>query len=202
MNENRAILLTPPGPGAIAVVRLVGPGVAGFLAEHFSKPAKRNRCIHGDLRDGERVIDDPVVVLLDDTRADLNLHGGPWVVQSTLELAARAGFAHASSDEQVDFDGFEEIKVATAYEVGGRTYREWPGALVNLAEVKVHTESARGWLTDITKIRRYEDLPAAARRYVEWVEKLVGSPVVMLSVGPDRDQIIPRAGAGAALAAV
>jgi adenylosuccinate synthase len=38
-------------------------------------------------------------------------------------------------------------------------------------------------------------LPPLARKYVEWLEKLVGVPIVMLSVGPDRDQIIPRRGA-------
>lgn len=44
------------------------------------------------LRDGTREIDDAVVVLLDDETADLNLHGGTWIVRSALELARRAGF--------------------------------------------------------------------------------------------------------------
>lgn len=84
------MLLTPPGAAAIAVVRLAGLGVAAFLAEHFDKPAAPGRCVHGLLRDGARVIDDAVVVTSPDGAvADLNIHGGPWVVRATLELAGR-----------------------------------------------------------------------------------------------------------------
>lgn len=91
---NRALLLTPPGSAAIAVVRLVGPGVDAFLSAHFSAAAAPGRCIHGTLRDAAReVIDDPVIVLSNDRRsADVNVHGGPWVVRSTLELARQNGF--------------------------------------------------------------------------------------------------------------
>ncbi len=108
----------------------------------------------------------------------------------SLELNGADGWVITNLDV---LDGFDEIKVATGYEVDGRHYADWPGALTNLSDVKVRYESMRGWLADTTAIRRYEDLPAQARRYVEWIEKLVGTPVVMLSVGPDRDQVIPRA---------
>jgi adenylosuccinate synthase len=47
-------------------------------------------------------------------------------------------------------------------------------------------------MADITGVRQYEDLPQAARDYVEWVEGLIGVPIVMLSVGPERDQVIER----------
>src|SRR5258705_13965677 len=74
---NRAYLLTPPGPGAIAVIRLTGPRTLPFLEQHFSKPAIEGRCVHGDLRDAAgQILDDPVVVLLDAGRAaDVSLHG-------------------------------------------------------------------------------------------------------------------------------
>src|SRR5687768_1003908 len=87
------MLMTAPGAAAIAVVRLHGGGVAGFLGGHFSRPAVPSRCVHGELRDGKKVIDDPVVVLGDDgLSADVNLHGGPWVVASALDLLRREGF--------------------------------------------------------------------------------------------------------------
>jgi small GTP-binding protein len=89
---NTAILLTPPGPAAIAVVRLRGPALDQFLATHFSRPVKVGRCVHGELRDGSQGIDDPLVVLCDPNTADLNLHGGPWVVRRALELARQGGF--------------------------------------------------------------------------------------------------------------
>lgn len=89
---NVAVLLTPAGAGAIAVVRVSGGRVREFLCNHFSKPAAVGRCVHGDLADGPRVIDDAVVVVRDETTADLNVHGGAWVVRSVLELAGREGF--------------------------------------------------------------------------------------------------------------
>jgi small GTP-binding protein len=91
--DNQAFQLTPPGMAAIAVVRLLGPGVDPFLSQHFSRTPRVGRCVHGNLSDGDRVIDDPVVVLLPDGGADISLHGGPWVVRSTLDLARRDGFA-------------------------------------------------------------------------------------------------------------
>jgi small GTP-binding protein len=91
--RDRAILLTPPCGAAIAVVRLAGAGVPRFLLNHFSKTVGAGRCVHGVLRDGQREVDDPVVVVSEDGyTADLSLHGGPWVVRSVLELARREGF--------------------------------------------------------------------------------------------------------------
>ena len=103
--ENQALLLTPAGPAAIAVIRLLGDGVAAFLGRHFSGKAQVGRCVHGDLVDGPRVIDDPVMVLLPGGGADLSVHGGPWVVQSVLELARREGFAIAATGEGIPLAG-------------------------------------------------------------------------------------------------
>jgi tRNA U34 5-carboxymethylaminomethyl modifying GTPase MnmE/TrmE len=94
--SNSVMLLTPrPGAGgaAIAVVRLRGAGVGKFLRDHFSKITRANRCVHGELRDGGNVIDDPVVVVSEGALwADLCLHGGSWVVESAIALAQREGF--------------------------------------------------------------------------------------------------------------
>jgi tRNA modification GTPase len=90
---NRAYLLTPPGVGAIAVVRLMGPQVKPFLAAHFSRPVPEGRCVHGNLSDGADVLDDPVVVSLNGGNGvDISLHAGEWVVQSVLALARKEGF--------------------------------------------------------------------------------------------------------------
>jgi tRNA modification GTPase len=91
--RNLAALLTPPGVGAIAVVRLAGPGVVPFLQSCFSRPVQLDKCVHGELRDGENMIDDPVIVLSADGHvADINLHGGAWVVKACTQLAKRHGF--------------------------------------------------------------------------------------------------------------
>jgi len=49
-----------------------------------------------------------------------------------------------------------------------------------------------GWSEDLSGVRRFDDLPAAARDYVARLEAAVGVPAVMVSVGPDRDAVIDR----------
>ena len=71
----------------------------------------------------------------------------------------------------------------------------YPADLLNHPEIDVRYEVLEGWRTDITAVRRWEDLPELARTYVLRLEELVGSPVEMLSVGPERDQVILRGGA-------
>src|SRR4051812_5545216 len=97
MGRDRAMLLTGPGVGAIAVVRLVGPGVREFGRRHCSKVLAVGRCVYCDVRDGDRVVDDAVAVLVDEFTLDLSVHGGTWVVACVMELARRAGFE--SGDE-------------------------------------------------------------------------------------------------------
>ena len=112
--DNVAILLTPPGAAAIAVVRLAGPLVGTFLAKHFSKPAIDGRCVHGVLRDeAGSEIDDPVVVFPNSgTVADLNVHGGAWVVQAVLNLVESAGFEirDVSDAPEIAHDGQTELE--------------------------------------------------------------------------------------------
>lgn len=90
--ENVAIVLTPPGAAAVAVVRLGGPAVGPFMSAHFSKGTPLRRCVYGNLIDGQRAIDEVIAMTSDPNIADLNVHGGAWVLHSVLDLARRAGF--------------------------------------------------------------------------------------------------------------
>jgi adenylosuccinate synthase len=51
-------------------------------------------------------------------------------------------------------------------------------------------ETLPGWGDDLTGVRRYHDLPAAAHRYLAAIGDLLGRPVSIVSVGPDREQTI------------
>lgn len=117
-DANLAMLLTPPGAAAIAVVRIIGPMVTSFLQSHFSEQVKPLRPVHGELRDGQTLIDDPVVVLAaDSTWADLNLHGGAWVIEATLRLCERSGFHRVNAlqcDRAFDADSTIEREVLQA----------------------------------------------------------------------------------------
>jgi tRNA modification GTPase len=107
---NHAILLTAPGSAAIAVIRLLGPAVETFLRDHFSRPTVPGQCIHGMLSDGDRLIDDCVVVQISSQTADINVHGGPWVVQSVLELMKTAGFEIINPKSNLLSDTFVETE--------------------------------------------------------------------------------------------
>ncbi|MCH8508743.1 MAG: adenylosuccinate synthase [Phycisphaerales bacterium] len=88
--------------------------------------------------------------------------------------------------------GFDELKLCVAYETpDGRTDRFLPDGF-DLAEVRPVYESMAGFGDEITGVRSFEDLPGAARRYVEAIEAFVGVPVRTIGVGPDRVQTIER----------
>ena len=83
-----------------------------------------------------------------------------------------------------------EIGICTAYEIDGKQTNVFPSHIDDLRRVKPVLETMPGWETDITGIRNYEELPEAAKRYVARLSELLGRPVKIISVGPDRDQTI------------
>ncbi len=86
----------------------------------------------------------------------------------------------------------DEIKVGRAYNVDGVRYETFNGDANLLDRVEVEYDSFPSWDEDISGVRNFEDLPQTAKDYVAAIEKGAGCPVVMISVGPARDQIIIR----------
>lgn len=87
--------------------------------------------------------------------------------------------------------GFEELRICTAYEINGQRTEVFPSHVDDIRQVKPIYETVRGWQEDISGVRSLEELPAAAREYLDRISELVGVPVEMASVGPDRAQTIP-----------
>lgn len=87
-------------------------------------------------------------------------------------------------------DTLPSLKICTGYLYRGEPLREYPASLKMLAEVEPVYEELPGWKTDISGIRRYEELPLNARRYVERLSEVVGARLGIISVGPDRAQTI------------
>lgn len=81
-----------------------------------------------------------------------------------------------------------EVKICVAYELDGQRVTQFPSHCDDLRRAKPIYETLPGWETDVTGIRRIEDLPAGARAYLDRVSELVGRPVGIVSVGPDRAQ--------------
>jgi adenylosuccinate synthase len=88
--------------------------------------------------------------------------------------------------------GLDELRICTAYEIAGRRVEQFPSHIDDLRQAVPIYETLPGWPEELTDVRREADLPVAARRYVDRIGELLGRPVTIISVGPDRDQTIFR----------
>lgn len=84
--------------------------------------------------------------------------------------------------------GLDTVKICVAYDYNGERITEYPANLHIIEQCKPIYEELPGWDEDITGVRRLEDLPENARKYVERVSELTGIRIATFSVGPDRDQ--------------
>lgn len=85
--------------------------------------------------------------------------------------------------------GFEQIKVCTAYRVNGELTNQVPYDLCN-AEVEPVYSTFKGWKEDLTICRSKSELPIDFLDYIKFLEKELGMPIHIISVGPDREQTI------------
>jgi adenylosuccinate synthase len=88
--------------------------------------------------------------------------------------------------------GLAELKLCTSYRYRGSEVAHPPQEENGMADVEPVYESMPGWSEDISGCTRYEDLPRATRDYIGRIEEILGIPVSIVSVGPDRDQTIFR----------
>ncbi len=87
--------------------------------------------------------------------------------------------------------GLERIRLCTAYrDADGRRHTELPYGPSDLAPFTAEYEDLGGWAEDVGAARRPDDLPAEARAYIERISALTGVPVSLVSVGPERSQMI------------
>jgi adenylosuccinate synthase len=83
-----------------------------------------------------------------------------------------------------------ELKICTAYEIDGKRVTQFPSHVDDLRNAKPIYETLPGWKEEITGARTMEDLPQNARNYIARLSELIGRPVEIVSVGPDRAQTI------------
>ncbi|MDD3238170.1 MAG: adenylosuccinate synthase [Candidatus Gastranaerophilales bacterium] len=90
------------------------------------------------------------------------------------------------------FDGFDELKVCVAYKDkrDGKIYEDYPTNINLHKYLEPVYETHKGWKSDISKAKSMEELPENAKKYLSRLEDLVGIPINIVSVGPDRDQTI------------
>jgi adenylosuccinate synthase len=114
-----------------------------------------------------------------------------WFDTIVLRYAVRVNGLTGVAITKLDvLDDFDTIKVCTGYRYQGRAIDEIPATLEVFAGCEPVYEELPGWKCDISGARTFDELPANARSYIRRLEELVGCPIVMVSVGPRRDQTI------------
>ena len=94
--------------------------------------------------------------------------------------------------QDIRLSGLKDIRICTAYRLGGQSLDAFPADSDTLAAVEPVFDTLPGWTEDLRHIRDFEELPRTAREYVLRLEQLVGVHVSIISVGPDRNDTIFR----------
>ena len=118
-----------------------------------------------------------------------------WFDSVIMKYAVLVGGITNVALTKIDvFDTFDEIKICVAYKDcrNDKIYTSYPTDVFIHKYLEPVYETMSGWKMDLTQIKSYEDLPENAKNYIARVEDLIGAPVGIISVGPDREQTIFR----------
>jgi len=109
------------------------------------------------------------------------------LLQNAVRLNGLTGLVITKLDV---LDGLESLKICTRYEYNGETLYDFPANLKILGACKPVFETLPGWPEDISGLRKLENLPKNARRYLDRIEELLETPIDIVSVGPGREETI------------
>ena len=115
-----------------------------------------------------------------------------WMDAVILRHAAMvSGFTELFLTKLDVLSGFGQLKIAVAWEVDGTRHELPPGTMAEMARATPVYESLPGWEADLSAMRKADELPQAALRYLRRIGELCDTPVRSVGVGPGRDQRIP-----------
>ena len=116
-----------------------------------------------------------------------------WLDLVALKYAIRLNGIDSLALMKLDvLSGLNTIKVCTAYHLNGQHIHEYPVHLAQLNQCQAIYKEFPGWKQDITKLVSFEKLPPEARRYIHFIEEELKIPIDIISVGPNREEIIKR----------
>lgn len=116
-----------------------------------------------------------------------------WLDGVMLRYSAQInGFTEIVLTKMDILSGFDEIRVAVAYEVDGVRVSSPPSTAAEIGRAQPIYETLPGWHEALSQVRTWDTLPAHAQAFAERVGQLCDVPVTMVSVGPERDQLIKR----------
>ena len=116
-----------------------------------------------------------------------------WLDLVAVGFSCRLNGVDAIALTKLDIlDTENEIPICVAYEIDGKRSDTIPARIDDLARAKPVYEVLPGWKTPLNKVRSYAALPAAARSYIEFIERRIGVPVKWIGTGPGREEIVVR----------
>jgi adenylosuccinate synthase len=112
-----------------------------------------------------------------------------WLDAVILRNAVRLNGVTSLAITKLDvLDGIESLKICTAYDYRGKLLEVVPASLKVLEDCRPVFETLPGWSENISGTQRFSRLPKNAKSYLRRIEELTGTPIDIVSVGPDRDQ--------------
>ncbi len=114
-----------------------------------------------------------------------------WFDAVAMQHSVRINDADSAVITKLDvLDDQETVKICTGYKSGKKVYNNFPADLDALDVCEPIYEEVPGWMEDTSKVRNKEDLPENAINYIQTIEGYLGLKVKMVSVGPDRLQVV------------
>jgi len=114
-----------------------------------------------------------------------------WLDIVLLRYAVRINGLTELTVTKLDIlSGLNSLRICTGYREGSRSYTDLPFGPSDLAPYEPIYEDLPGWQADVSAARSWDDLPAEAHNYLRRIENLTDVPITMVSVGPERDQIV------------
>ena len=114
-----------------------------------------------------------------------------WLDLVLLRYALRInGITELALTKLDILSGFDQINLCTSYRDGAQVFSNLPYGPSDLSGFEPIYEEVSGWQEDIRNARKWEDLPPAARAYILRIEELSGVQVRLVSVGPEREQVV------------
>ena len=115
-----------------------------------------------------------------------------WFDAVATRYGCRVQGATACAMTNIDVLGYlDEIKICVAYDIDGEQTRDFPSS-PKLSHAKPVYVTLPGWKTDIRGVTDYDALPENCKNYLSYIERVIETPLTIISTGPRREEIIFR----------
>lgn len=114
-----------------------------------------------------------------------------WLDLVALKYAIRLNGINSLAMMKLDvLSNHEELGICTAYKLNGEIITEFPTSTELVGQVEPIFEYMPGWKEDLTQVKQLKDLPIKAMNYINYIQGQLGTPIDIISVGPDREQTL------------